>query len=85
MLNRPLHLRNTPIFTEHILSQITQVCNHLEHPHEFTTVYLLAFFSFMRLSNIVPHNRPQYDHTRPSHYDHTLATGVIVTPRVTVH
>ena len=63
-LNRPLHLRNTPIFTEHILSQIVQVCNHLEHPHVFTTVYLLAFFLFMRLSNIVPHSRAQYDHTR---------------------
>ena len=41
-----------------------EVCNHLEHPHVFTTVYLLAFFSFMRVSNIVPHSRAQYDHTR---------------------
>ena len=57
-------LKNTPIFTEHILSQIVEVCNHLEHPHVFTTVYLLAFFSFIRLSNIVPQSRAQYDHSR---------------------
>ena len=63
-LNRPLHVRTTPIFTEHILAQIVQVCDHLDHPHVFTAMYLLAFFSFMRLSNLVPHSRSQYDHTK---------------------
>ena len=63
-LNRPLHLRNTPIFTEHIVSETVQVCTYIEHPHVFTTVYLLAFFSFMRLSKIVPHSRAQYDYIR---------------------
>ena len=37
-----LLFKNTPIFTDHILSQIVQVCNHLEHPHVFTTLCLLA-------------------------------------------
>ena len=71
-LNIPFLLKNTPIFTEHILLQIVEVCNHLEHPHVFTTVYLLAFFSFIRLSNIVPHRRAQYDKTRH------LASGDVI-------
>ena len=37
-LNRPLLLKSTLIFTEHILSQIVEVCNNLEHPHVFTTL-----------------------------------------------
>ena len=63
-VEQALALKNTPIFTEQFLSQIVEVCIHLEHPHVFTTVYLLAFFSFMRLSNIVRHTRARYDHTR---------------------
>ena len=63
-LNRPLVVKNTPIFTEQVLSQIMEVCNYLEHPHVFSALYLLAFFSFLRLSNMVPHSRAQYDHTR---------------------
>ena len=58
-LNRPLLLKNIPIFTEQTLFRIVEVCNDLEHV--FTTLYL---FSFMRLSNIVPHTIAQYDYTR---------------------
>ena len=54
-LNRPLLLNNTPIFTQHTLAQIVEVCNDQEQPYVFTKDCIFAgFFSFMRLSNIVP-------------------------------
>ena len=46
-LNRPLVLKNIPIFTEHTLAQIVDACNHPEHPHVFTIIYSLAFFSHL--------------------------------------
>ena len=62
-LTRPLLLKILPFSLSTFFLRLWRF-NHLEHPHVFTTVYLLAFFSFIRLSNIVPHTRAQYDHTR---------------------
>ena len=60
-LNRPLTLKSQSVFDENMLNQIITTCHQLENPVAFTALYLLGFFSFLRLSNIVPHSTSTYD------------------------
>ena len=46
------------------LNQILQVCTVLPSPEIFTALYLFAFFSVLRLSNILPHSIKAFDSTR---------------------
>ena len=55
-INRPLVIKNTSVLTHDMLISILEVTAKLEAPQVFTSLYLLAFFSFLRLSNIVPHS-----------------------------
>ena len=50
--------------TVDILEKILQVCIVLPSPEIFTALYLFAFFSVLRLSNILPHSIKAYDCTR---------------------
>ena len=40
---------------ENLLLEIITACDHLQFPLIFKPLYLLAFFSFLRISNILPH------------------------------
>ena len=46
------------------LQKIAQACTVLPHPEIFSALYLLAFFSVLRLSNILPHSIKLFDSTR---------------------
>ena len=61
-----VHLTLKPIRTISIqmLHQILQVCDSLQTPIVFKALYLFTFFSFLRLSNILPHAVKQFDVTR---------------------
>ena len=63
-INRPLVIKNTPILTQDMLISILEVTAKLEAPQIFTALYLLAFFSFLRLSNMVPHSFKNFDGSR---------------------
>ena len=39
------------------------VCEQLQTPYIFKSLYLFAFFSFLHLSNILPHSARQFDPT----------------------
>ena len=43
------------------LSLISQICEILEDAALFRAVFLLAFFGFLRMSNIAPHSRYKFD------------------------
>ena len=47
-----------------MLQQVISSCQQLENPSVFATIYLLAIFSFLRLSNIVPHSMSAFDVSR---------------------
>ena len=47
-----------------LLLQIVTVSAHLQFPFVYKTLYLLAFFSFLRISNILPHAAKNFDKTR---------------------
>ena len=46
------------------LESIIQQCHALPHSKIFQPLYLLSFFSFLRLSNILPHTTKTFDPTR---------------------
>ena len=46
---------------ENILSHIIKVTQQMQHPLIFPSLYLLCFFSFLRLSNILPHSVKNFD------------------------
>ena len=65
-------IKNTPILTQDMLISILEVTAKLEAPRVFTSLYLLAFFSFLRLSNMVPHSFKNF------HGSRHLARGDII-------
>ena len=50
--------------TDDMIVNILEVTAKLETPQVFTSLYLLAFFSFLRLSNMVPHSFKNFDVSR---------------------
>ena len=59
-----LSLPEATSMDETLLMQIITVSTYLKFPHTFKILYLLAFFSFLRLSNILPHTASTFDKTR---------------------
>ena len=63
-INRPLLLKTTPVFSIEMLQDIVLQSQKFEFPLVFSALYLLAFYSFLRLSNIVPHAFSGFDISR---------------------
>ena len=63
-INRPLTLQSNPVFSMDMLRYIVLQCQKFEFSHIFAALYLLAFYSFLRLSNIVPHSFTGFDLSR---------------------
>ena len=49
------------IFDITTLSLISHTCEILDDPALFRAAFLLAFFGFLRMSNIAPHSRYKFD------------------------
>ena len=52
------------IFDLTTLALISQACDILSDPPLFRAIFLLAFFAFLRMSNIAPHSRFKFDKQR---------------------
>ena len=63
-INRPLSLKIQSIVTEPMLYSVLQACSHFQHPQVFSALYSFLFFSFLRLSNILPHSNHTFDPSR---------------------
>ena len=46
------------------LKSLLLICDILPHPDVFKALYLTCFFSFLRLSNILPHSITRFDNSR---------------------
>ena len=57
-------VKNTSIFTDSMLVIIANVSSKLECTQVFVSPYLLAFFSFFHLSNIVANSFKGFDVSR---------------------
>ena len=56
MRHRPLQPSIKPIIDIATLQLVAQQCNRMHIGHIFKAAILLAFFSFLRISNFVPHS-----------------------------
>ena len=52
---------------------VLRITDTLQHPELFKPLYILLFFSFLRLSNILPHTVTNFDNTR-----HLAKGGIII-------
>ena len=63
-INRPLQPKLHKHIDIQLLTSILQVAGTLQHPHILIPLYILAYFSFLRLSNILPHTVTTFDSSR---------------------
>ena len=63
-INRPLAPVVKILIDQTLLLQIVTVSAHLQSPLVYIALYLLAFFSFLRISNILPHAAKNFDKIR---------------------
>ena len=47
-----------------LLEQIIKQCEHPQFLVVFRPLYSIVFFSFLRVSNVLPHFTAKFDHTR---------------------
>ena len=63
-INRTFQPKIKLLVDEDILLKIITVAQHLPNSQVFRALYLFCFFSFLRLSNILPHAVNAFDSTR---------------------
>ena len=63
-INRPLQPKLTFVIDEVLRHSIVQVSTTLQSPVTFKALYLLAFYSFLRLSNTLLHTLSSFDKSR---------------------
>ena len=63
------------IFDLNTLLLMTRACDLLDDPPLYKASFLLAFFGFLRMSNIAPHSRAKFDPNR-----HLLRQDIIFAP-----
>ena len=63
-ITAPLTPRIHTTLNIEVLTLIVHLCNNFEAPAVFIPLYLTCFFSFLRLSNLLPHTVRAFDVTR---------------------
>ena len=63
-LHSPLQVKLKKVIDVPLLHRIVQQCNYTYMGQVFKAVYLLSFYSFPRLSNLVPHSVQQFSALR---------------------
>ena len=62
--NEVPHFRIKNIISVQVLQQISEMCNYLAFPKLFRAIFLLAFFSFLRISHFAAETIQQFDPSR---------------------
>ena len=63
-INALFNPRMSKLVSIDMLQQIVQVCSKLQFLVVYKALYLFCFFSFMRLSNVLPYSSAHFDVTR---------------------
>ena len=63
-INRPLTLVPHNIIDLQMLEKISLACESFSCAKPLRAIFLIAFFGFLRLSNLAPHSLATFDHTR---------------------
>ena len=63
-INAVFRPKTIKLISIEVLQQIIMACNALQYPVVYKALYRFCFFSFMRLSNVLPHSSAAFDITR---------------------
>ena len=63
-INRPLVLSTTSIINIRLLTHIVSACDTMYMGQIYKAVFLVVFFSFLRISNLVHHKASDFDQSR---------------------
>jgi len=63
-INRPLQFKPKGIISIALLQEIINTCSILPFPVLFQAIFLFAYFSFLRISNLAPPTASSFDLTR---------------------
>ena len=63
-INRPLVVVPRNIMSIHMLKKLIKMCDQVPCGSVFKAVFLIAFFGFLRISNIAPHSASSFDSSR---------------------
>ena len=63
-LSTPMNVKLKKIIDVSLLLKIVQQCNYTYMGQIFKPLYLLAFYSFLRMSNLVPHSMAAFSPLR---------------------
>ena len=63
-INRPLVPKIKPVIDIPLLQKIVHLCDSTYQGFVYKAAYLTAFFSFLRISNLVPHSIASYTHQK---------------------
>ena len=63
-INRPLAIMIRNIMSIDTLKNLIAACDSLTSPFTFKAIFLIAFFGFLRISNIAPHSFREFDTSR---------------------
>ena len=74
-INSPFRPTPRGIFDIRTLYHISKACDSLSDPHLFTAIFLVAFYAFLRLSNIAPQSNRQFSHSK-----HFLRKDIVFAP-----
>ena len=75
-INRPMKIVKKNVMDVDTLNKLIHLCDSIYMGKIFEAVFLLAFFGFLRLSNIAPHSVAAFDPTR-----HITAGDLIFTSK----
>ena len=63
-INSPFRPTRRGIFDIRTLYHISKACDSLPDPLLFRAIFLVAFYAFLRLSNIAPHSTREFSHSK---------------------
>lgn len=63
-INAPLKIKTQAVIDFQLLEAIIKACQYLDYPGIFRAIFLTAFFSFLRISNLVPSSPLTFNVTR---------------------
>ena len=63
-INRPLRPTHRNIMSLDVLRKLIKACDTLESHFTYKAIFLMAFFGFLRISNLAPHSYSQFNPSR---------------------
>ena len=64
VINAPLKVQHRGVLDISLLKNIINACQYLDYPILYKSIFLLAFYTFLRISNFSPSSDAEFDTTR---------------------